>query len=69
MTAKDILLMHIQRGDAELVCGAFEALLHIGDTVIVSELDGQTCRVKSVGHAICRRYLVPVTRSIPWQNG
>ena len=53
MTAKDILLMHIQRGDAELVCGAFEALLHIGDTVIVSELDGQTCRVKSVGHAIC----------------
>lgn len=53
ITASDILLIHIQRGDAELVCGAFEALLHIGDTVIISELDGQTCRIKSVGHAIC----------------
>jgi environmental stress-induced protein Ves len=52
-TARDILLIHIQRGDAELVCEAFEALLHVGDTVIMSELNGQTCRVKSVDHAIC----------------
>ena len=36
-----------------LVAEAFQALLHTGDTVIMSKLNGQTCGIKSIGHAIC----------------
>lgn len=53
ITVPDNLLIHIQEGQAEVVCEAFEALLHAGDTVIMSKLDGQSCSIKSVGHAIC----------------
>lgn len=53
ITASDSLLIHIQEGEAEVVCEAFQALLHTGDTVIMSKLNGQTCGIKSIGHAIC----------------
>lgn len=53
LTANGSLLIHIQEGQAEVACEAFEALLHTGDTVIMSELNGQTCGIKSIGHAIC----------------
>ena len=53
VTASDSLLIHIQDGQAEVTCEAFEALLHVGDTVIMSKVDGRACRVKSIGHAIC----------------
>lgn len=53
IVATDSLLIHVQEGQAEVVCEAFDAQLHVGDTVILSELGGQTCHVKSAGHAVC----------------
>ncbi|WP_421592900.1 HutD family protein [Shinella sp. M27] len=53
ISASGSLLVHIQEGQAKVLCEAFEAQLHTGDTVIINELSGQTCSVKSIGHAIC----------------
>lgn len=53
ITISDSLLIHIQDGQAEVACEAFEALLDVGDTVIIRQVDGRTCHIRSTGHAIC----------------
>lgn len=54
IVASDCLIIHIQEGQAEVLCHSSESLLlHVGDTVIIRELDGQTVRVKSTDQAIC----------------
>jgi len=53
ITVPDNLLIHIQEGQVEVECKTFKALLHAGDTVIMSKLDGQSCRIKSADQAIC----------------
>nr|WP_314093203.1 HutD family protein [uncultured Shinella sp.] len=53
VTASGSLLIHIQEGQAKVASQEFEMLLHTGDTVIISQLDGQTCRITSTDNAIC----------------
>lgn len=53
VTASGSLLIHIQEGQAKVASEAFETLLRAGDTVIMNQFNGQTCRITSTDNAIC----------------